>query len=158
MTQELTFRLLKASDIGQITALWKKLAREHELLEPKLYAPSAKAETAYRKFLKKRIRARSFLIGCFKGMKLVGYAFGWIAKRPPAFKVSKAEYLNEIFVLKEERSKGLGKKLLKEFLKWCKKKKVKTVQLSVFTEKEAVKFYKRMGFRELTKKMTMDID
>lgn len=56
--------------------------------------------------------------------------------------------LSKLVVSKEARGKGVGLKLVEEFLKICKDNKVDYVQVTTSKEnKEAIRFYKKAGFK-----------
>lgn len=57
--------------------------------------------------------------------------------------------IHEIFVIPEERKKGIGSLLLEEILKYGKNKKIKKAELWVGkTNYQAINFYKKFGFYE----------
>ncbi len=152
------YRKLKKQDANQVLSLWEKLMKEHTELEPKYYSLLKDARETQEKFLLKSIASpERFFMGCFEEEKLVGYAFGWIEKRPPVLKVDKIGLLHEIFVSKSYRQKGIGKKLAQAFFDWCKSKGVFCVQLIVLEEKDAVDFYHAIGFRNFMKKMLIEL-
>ena len=52
-----------------------------------------------------------------------------------------------MFVLEENRSKGVGSKLLDEFFKWCKSKKVNRVKVVISSDNfQSINFHKKNGF------------
>lgn len=57
--------------------------------------------------------------------------------------------ISELFVKKEFRNKGIGKKLVKETLRRLKKLKPKIIEISSNRRnKIALKFYRKLGFQE----------
>lgn len=80
------------------------------------------------------------------GGKIVGYLVGWIWIKRPYRPVKTAE-LENMFVLPDYRSKGVGSALAKEFIAWCKKRKVKSVEVwAQFKNERGKKFYQKFGF------------
>ncbi len=64
------------------------------------------------------------------------------------FDKTKAE-ITKIYIDKNNRKKGLGSKLMKELLKWLKKKKVKSVTGGIFIKNEAsINLCKKFGFKD----------
>ena len=64
---------------------------------------------------------------------------------------SQCGYIEDIFVLKEHRGKGLARGLIGELIKILRNKKIKQVILSVNVKNSpAIKLYKKLGF-EITK-------
>ena len=59
-----------------------------------------------------------------------------------------AVYLNKIVVDKSQRNFGIGKKLLKEFLKKSLKIKINKVIFKVRIDNPAVKFYEKLNFKK----------
>ncbi len=60
----------------------------------------------------------------------------------------KMGYVDDIFVLKEFRKKGLGILLIKEFISILKKKKFKKIRLGAYIDnKKALELYKKLGFK-----------
>lgn len=58
--------------------------------------------------------------------------------------------IHELFVLPEERRKGVGSMLLKKILEYGKEKGLKRVELWVGkTNHQAICFYKKFGFKEI---------
>lgn len=78
------------------------------------------------------------------GKSLKGYLVGNIIKTI----WKQYGYIEDIFVLPSEQKKGFGKKLFKEFENILKKEKIVDVRLSVnLINKNAIKFYKGLGFK-----------
>jgi len=87
---------------------------------------------------------KRFLIVIGKDKRIIGYLIGSIL-------ISEHQnygYIDDIFILKEFRKKGLGVKLINDFIKKIKKKKVKRIRLGVnIKNKNAIKVYKKLGFK-----------
>lgn len=78
--------------------------------------------------------------------QIIGFASGEKKEAPP-YRLVKIAELENIFVKKEHRSKGIGKKLMEAFLNWAKELGVDKVTANAFAlNDEAVAFYKREGF------------
>jgi GNAT superfamily N-acetyltransferase len=79
--------------------------------------------------------------------KPIGYIYGYIVKMPNLFKIGKICYLDKMMISKRSRGKGLGKFMVKEFLKWGKKRGAKLCQLNVSSvNKKTLSIYKKWGF------------
>ncbi|MGV8169046.1 MAG: GNAT family N-acetyltransferase [Candidatus Nanoarchaeia archaeon] len=90
---------------------------------------------------------------------IVGYLCGGINKPEPYRTVKKSAELENMFVLEEYRSKGVGKKLFNEFKKWCKQHKVNIIKVTAFTANgRAIKFYRNSGFRDYTLTLETHLD
>jgi diamine N-acetyltransferase len=83
--------------------------------------------------------------------KIIGYVCGGITKAEAYRKLPITAELDNMFVLEEYRSKGVGSMLYSEFMKWCKVNKVKKVRVQASAQNSlAIKFYKKNGFKEYT--------
>lgn len=78
--------------------------------------------------------------------KYIGYLHGFIQDRGKVY-YEKIAYLDAIYIEEEYRNKKLGRELINEFFMWAKDKKIKYVNVSVFSEnKSAISLYKKLGF------------
>lgn len=111
------------------------------------YKYTSKGEVKnYFKWLYKRDN-QGFLVAEKDG-KAVGFIAGdgnWIDQEG-----ERVLEIHELFVLPEERRKGVGSMLLKEILEYGKKRGLKKVELWVGkTNYQAICFYKKFGFKEV---------
>lgn len=88
--------------------------------------------------------------------KTVGFIEGCIRKTPSFYKYSRKGEVGPIFVKKEYRNKGVGKKLVKEMLNWFKSKNIKWIQLTTHAKNiNSIKFWKKLGFKEYSIRMNL---
>lgn len=81
--------------------------------------------------------------------KIVGYTVGEIKKQPPYIRYPKKGVIDNVFVKKEYRDRGIGKKLIKEIISCFRKKGVSWTYLLVYPDnKKAYNLYKKLGFKE----------
>jgi len=85
-------------------------------------------------------------LGKITFIKIVGYLVGWVwIKR--AWRPVKTTELENMFVLPDFRGQGIGRALVKEFISWCQKKKVKSIEVWAQNKNaRGKKFYKNNGF------------
>ena len=125
--QSLRVRPLKPNELLQVAEIEKEAFGQpysEELLKKELGLPFS-----------------LFLVAELGG-KIVGYAFGW--------KLGESFELHRIAVKREERRRGVGRKLLKELLKRCREEGVKEVFLEVRKgNAPAVNLYRSLGFKEV---------
>ena len=58
-------------------------------------------------------------------------------------------FIGMMFVKKEYRGKGVGKRIIKELLGWFKKNKVKDIRLQVYQNNtSSIGFYRKCGFKD----------
>lgn len=90
--------------------------------------------------------------------KTVGYLNGGVAKITPWRKRAKYAYLGSIFIEKKFRDRGIGTKLVKDFIDWCKRKKINFLSVAVSAGNNlGINFYKRRGFKEYDLTLEMKI-
>lgn len=84
----------------------------------------------------------------FYDKKIVGYLVGGIYKdKSNCRTITTFSTLENMFILKEYRNKGMGKCLFDAFCKWSKSKKVKRLRVIASAEnKEAIGFYRKNNF------------
>ena len=81
--------------------------------------------------------------------KIVGYILCKIIDAEIYSKDKKLAFLEDMFVVKEHRSSGIGTMLVNEFLKWEKLKGVKRATVTVsIKNKKAINFYRKAGFSD----------
>ena len=110
-------------------------------------------------FIKKRFKELisskdAFLLLAERDKTIEGYLAASLIKGV----TQKTGYVDDIFVLKEFRKKGVGSLLIKEFMTILKKNKFKKIRLGTYIDnKNALRMYKNMGFKithyELEKKI-----
>jgi ribosomal protein S18 acetylase RimI-like enzyme len=67
-------------------------------------------------------------------------------------------FICDIFIEKKFRHKGVGEALIKNMVKWFKSKKIRDVELNVYSKNiKALKIYKHLGFKEFDKVMRLQI-
>jgi ribosomal protein S18 acetylase RimI-like enzyme len=93
-----------------------------------------------------KINTEAFHLVAEEKGKLLGYLEGYISEYSDG-SLSFGE-LSNLVVSEGSRGKGVGSKLVKDFLEICKKKKVGYLQVvTPKNNKDAIKFYKKMGFK-----------
>lgn len=111
-----------------------------------------------RSYFKKRITEKDAFafIAESKG-KIIGYLCGSVRNCPYDYRIiSKYAELENMIVDKKFRGEGVGEKLTKEFLKWCKIKKADCISVNASIQNEkGINFYKKMGFKNYS--LTLEI-
>jgi len=90
--------------------------------------------------------------------KTIGYLCGGISGR--LFYREKAKYaeLENILIEKEFRGEGLGTKLTKDFINWCKKNKVDYISVKASAgNKLAINFYRKLKFKDYDLTLEMNL-
>ncbi|MFA5961899.1 MAG: GNAT family N-acetyltransferase [Parcubacteria group bacterium] len=112
-----------------------------------------------RTYFKKNITDKNgFSIIAADNGKIIGYLCGSFKSSPYTYRIIlKYAELDNMFVDEKFRSKGIGKKLAKEFLVWCKEKKADCISVNASIQNEkAIKFYHSLGFKDYS--LTLEIN
>jgi len=90
--------------------------------------------------------------------EIVGYLCGGIKKAEVYRNLPIVAELENTLVLEKFRSRGIGKQLFDEFIKWCKNKKVGKVRVEASAQNERViKFYRTNNFKDYTSVLELDM-
>jgi len=103
-----------------------------------------------RKWLKKRFgRGDAAVFVADDNGRIAGFLYGWVEKRDYHYRSKRFGVCSDLFVSADYRRSGLGRKLMKKFEDWCKKKGLKHLELTTNVKNSAArKFYPAIGFRE----------
>ena len=151
-------RKANKKDIKQILELNLQLFDYHAKID-KYYKTGKESNNEFAKHLRKIISKRSFrIIVAEENKKLCGFLVGHIGKPKGYAKPKKIGMLSTAFVCKECRRSGIGKLMFEDFLGWCRKKKVKNIELSVDSRNEIGNgAWKKFGFKDFMKRMRLDL-
>ena len=103
-----------------------------------------------RKYFKSRITKKDGFVEVINNNgKIIGYLCGGISRRLSYRKEAKYAELENMLIEKKFRGKGLGAKMTKDFLKWCKRNKVDYVSVTASSKNEnTIQFYRKQGFKD----------
>ena len=100
------------------------------------------------KYFKERIKKDFAWVAIING-KVVGYLVGAVIGIEEYRNVSKLAEAENGFVIEEYRSKGIGTRLLQEFVKWSKSNGAKRIRAVASAQNaRAVELYRREGFKD----------
>lgn len=90
--------------------------------------------------------------------EIVGYLAGGMRK-PYSYRTVKVQSELENTLVKENfRGKGIGEKLFREFVKWSRKMGAERITVSAsFDNRNAIKFYKKVGFEDYATELEYEI-
>jgi ribosomal protein S18 acetylase RimI-like enzyme len=97
---------------------------------------------------------------CFIAENDSGASVGYLAASPQEFSYRETKYLevDNMGVILEYRSQGIGAKLLDECKVWAKQNGYKKLYVkSFFDNKKAISFYKNSGFKEIDVSLELDV-
>jgi len=159
MENDFTFREAEIRDLKEILRLNFELFKK----EYKEFDKSLNLNWTYknRKYFKNRIIKKGGFVKVVENKgKIIGYLCGGIRTLEGLDyrkEVSYAE-LENMFIEKKFRGKGLGAKLLKDFINWCKRNKIDCLSVTASAEnKLTVGFYRKLGFKDYDLTLEMKI-
>ena len=112
-----------------------------------------------RKFVRKQLKSRkNFIYLAEHKTKIIGFARGKVEDNPPIFQVKKAGVINDLFVEKEYRGKGIRAELTSVLLKEFSKRNLKFIKLTVDVRNlAAIERYRKFGFKDFQLKMVKNL-
>jgi L-amino acid N-acyltransferase YncA len=135
-------RKLKQKEIPTIARYYEKIMKEQF---EKIGERSITKER-YKKILEENFKHSFMFVLENKGIK----SFIWFIKKNNEIN------LEELF--STEKGKGYGKQLINFLLDYSKNEKIKRINIDVhFKNKEALNFFKKLGFSERTIELSLDI-
>lgn len=160
MPKGIKTRKAKPADVETITKMVigiAKLEQKTSLLFRALDKSKLKEFEKYVRNGVKRKNTNFVLVAEAQG-RIIGFIYCMTQKKPIVYKVKKLGYIRDLFVLPKYRKKGIAKLLIQEVEKEFKKRKLKHIALDVLVgNKQAIKVYKKIGFKEFGKDMRKTI-
>ena len=144
-------------------AIHNMIAKLHKLESKiyKRYKSDDKAHKLLQEYFDKGINNKKLSTKVFVALddkKVIGFCYGWRYKRAVIYKKQKGGYVSDCFVDPKYRNKGIGRKLVKNLLKWFKEKKVEVIHLHVLANnKNSKKFWESFGFDSYLLQMEKDL-
>lgn len=90
--------------------------------------------------------------------KVIGYIAGKIQDLGQDKKVKRIGYIDGIFILKEHRGNGMGKRLIDEMLNWFRTQELEYANLGVSEPNaNAINFYNHLNFETIGRDMIIKI-
>jgi ribosomal protein S18 acetylase RimI-like enzyme len=146
-----TVRPGRRDDADEAARLWMRSAEEHALYDH-VYVPAPNAERTMRRFLAD-LSADSYscLFVAEKDGEMIGFLSGELREGSPAFESRTWAAVEDVYVVPEHRSSGVGRALFEECQTWAQEKRANGVSLQVAADNaRARKFYEELGFREVS--------
>jgi ribosomal protein S18 acetylase RimI-like enzyme len=141
----------RRDDAAHAARLWMQSAEEHTLYD-RVYATASDAEKTMRRFLADlSTSSYSCLLVAERDGEVIGFLSGELREGSPAFAPKTWAAVEDVYVVPDHRSLGVGRALLKEYQKWAREKGADGVSLQVAAgNARARKFYEGLGFREVS--------
>lgn len=154
-------RKAKLRDVNKLAEMAFVLLDYHSKYDRELYSgPSKKKQI---KLFKQRLKRKIFdknglLLVAELNSEIIGYLMASIQDRTALFKVNKWAHIHDIFVEKNFRGRGIGRKLIKTTKRFFKKKGLKYLELEVHPKNtQAMRNYEKLGFREFEQQMVLKL-
>ncbi|MBN2016451.1 GNAT family N-acetyltransferase [Candidatus Dojkabacteria bacterium] len=139
----------KVSDLKRIQTLNQKLFRKEFKEYDRTLNINWPFEKDGEKYFKKRLRNGCVLVAVQRD-EVIGYLCGGLKEMGSFKKNVKVAELENMFILKDFRSKGIGSLLCKYFLEWCRNRNVERIRVEAYAKNEkGIKFYEEMGLKKL---------
>jgi len=147
-------RRAQARDMAFVVELWRQLAEELAGRDDR-YSLRQDAEILWAKWAGQRLRDEdSLMLVAETGGDYVGYLLAHVDDSQPIFKMRRHATVTDVFVVKEQRRKGLGKRLVDEALAFFKERGVSHARANVLLKNEGAKaFMEKMGFGDFLARM-----
>jgi len=141
----------RREDAAAAARLWVMSAEEHAEYDP-VYRPDPGAERTMRRFLADLSSSSlSCLFVAEIGGEVVGFLSGELREGSSAFAEKTWAAVEDVFVVPEHRSRGVGRTLFEACGDWAKRKGAQGISLQVAAgNARARKFYDDLGFREVS--------
>jgi GNAT superfamily N-acetyltransferase len=147
------------ADAPDVIRLWISFEAHHRTEfvfgAPGTVAYKKDEASIYKKYLLKQLAARNAVVFLAEdGGKAIGYIMASVNKLPPIMVHDREAFVNELFVEKAHRRRGVGTKLLGAVERWAKRKKLFWLGLTARTQnKAALAAYVKFGMKALNVKM-----
>lgn len=152
-------RKAEKRDLDAIGALATKQVNYHVKIDGYYKKSSVARSKRIKKHLSKTMKKKTtlFLVAEDNG-KIIGYFIGFIVKSSPYLIPTRIGKISEAYLDNKYRRRGIGSKMVKEYIKWFKKNRIKYIELYVDSRNLiGVSAWKKFGFKEYMKRMRMDL-
>lgn len=146
---KISTRVARAQDLKMILDLnFKLFQKEYREYDKSLNLHWTNSKQGKKYFQWRVNKSDGFVEVAEFNEKVVGYIAGGLSERKFYRKRAVYAELENMFVEEKHRSKGIGKIFVKDFLKWCVKKKVDYISVTASAENiRAIDFYRKCGFK-----------
>ncbi|MDQ4105651.1 MAG: GNAT family N-acetyltransferase [Actinomycetota bacterium] len=150
-----TIRPGRREDATDAARLWVRSAEEHASYDP-VYTVSSGAEKTMRHFLADLTSSsHTFLFLAISsdgpGEETIGFISGELREGSPTFSPRTWASVDDVYVVPEQRSRGVGRSLIERVKDWSREKGANGVSLQVAAANDRGRdFYRNLGFREVS--------
>lgn len=146
-------------DLREVGALWQELAEHHSRLSDH-FALAWDSRIRWSRYLSAKFGEISTkLVVAEEDGKLVGFMLCFLSPNAPIYAEKKIGVISDVYVLPERRNRGVTKLMFDHAVKWFRKNKVRSIQLSVAAANpDAIAVWRRMGFEPFMLYERLDMD
>jgi RimJ/RimL family protein N-acetyltransferase len=149
-------RLVTEEELERLRPLWEALYA-HQLLHGMRIVLPQDAFDAWTTGMRPSLGRFGFVVASELDGEFLGFLAGRIRMLPPHFGSQPVGFIGEVFVSEDQRSRGLGARMLVLAMEWFRENGVKRVELQVVIENRgAVRFYERLGWHKELVQLVFD--
>lgn len=150
MKNEIIIRKANIKDLESILKLNSVLFKnEYQKFDNTMDLRWTHSKEGKKYFKDKIVKKEGFVEVAEYNNNIIGYLIGGLSERVSHRKKAKYAELENMITDKKFRGKGIGRKLTKNFIAWCKKNKVNYVSVTASAgNKDAISLYKKSGFKD----------
>ena len=149
----------RIGDLGAVVDLWDLLIDHHRNMSA-YFAPARDSREKWSMYLAKKFSEKSTkLLVADEGGEIVGFMLCLLTPNKPIFKDKSVGVISDVYVSESRRNRGVTKEMLKVALRWFKKNKMRSVELSVAAANiEARSVWGQLGFKPYLIQKRIDLD
>ena len=150
MKNKFTTRKATIKDLDDILRLnFDLFKKEYKEFDKSLDMSHTYSKEGKKYFKDRIIKKDGFVEVLEHNGKVIGYLAGGLAEKLDYRIDAKYAEAENMLIEKKYRGQGLGAKLMRNFIDWCKKNKVDYISLTASAgNKYAIEFYRSMGFKD----------
>jgi len=148
------------NDYKDLCELYVELDEHHRLNHPELFIKPDDSPRAEEYISEIIDDDNKILFIAELESKIIGFAECYILKSSSFPVIKKREWiqLDNIAVKRDYKNHKIGSLLLEKVIEWAKFKEINRIELKVYSfNKNAIEFYSKKGFKDLSKTMYLDI-
>ncbi len=151
-------RKAKIEDVPRIAEMGVDFMRYLAEIDPYL-TPSKEVKKVYLAHFKKAVHSGNrFLLVAEENGKIIGYALAKISRTPPVVKIGRYGVVDDVYLEKKYRGRGIAGQFLEEMYAWFGRKGISNVELYVLPKNKIGRnAWKKYGFKEYTLRLRKKI-
>ena len=156
---QIKIREATADDLDGVASLWKMLLELHRQYSDH-FTMKRDARKRWRKYLEEKFDEISTkLIVAEENDELVGFMLCLISPQEPVYADRNVGLISDVYVRREWRNRGVTKEMLRVALKWYRKNRLRTVELSVAASNlEGRAAWGQLGFKPFIVRKRLDME